>query len=280
MRTDADGGQYGVCIFADGSECEEWAFFRDECQPGLMEGDNDADGETAVATPAPNSPTLTHKIWILQAYPQPLVPDSVITLEFTEAGELHGTAGCNSYFSSYMIEDDTLTIGAIGSTEMWCEEMMEQEMAFLELLQNASKFELTPSSLIIHAPGGDLTFGLAEQTSLEGIKWTLNSIAQGDVVDSTPIDKDIYIQFNDGQAQGNAGCNGFFGSYKIDGDTLTLSEMGTTLMACDEEHSQREAEFHAALGAVTGFHIEWEQLILTDEAGNGRLFFTATEPAE
>jgi putative hemolysin len=33
MRTDADGGTYGVCIFLDGSECEEWAFYRGECQP-------------------------------------------------------------------------------------------------------------------------------------------------------------------------------------------------------------------------------------------------------
>lgn len=34
IRTDAEGGQYGVCIFDDGSECEEWAYFRGECQPG------------------------------------------------------------------------------------------------------------------------------------------------------------------------------------------------------------------------------------------------------
>ena len=27
-------GQYGVCVFPDGSECEEWAFFRGECQAG------------------------------------------------------------------------------------------------------------------------------------------------------------------------------------------------------------------------------------------------------
>lgn len=37
LRTDANGGQYGVCIFEDGSECEEWAFFRDECQPGQLD---------------------------------------------------------------------------------------------------------------------------------------------------------------------------------------------------------------------------------------------------
>ncbi len=33
IRSDADGGQYGVCIFSDGSECDEWAFFRGECKP-------------------------------------------------------------------------------------------------------------------------------------------------------------------------------------------------------------------------------------------------------
>jgi putative hemolysin len=27
------GGQVGYCIFPDGSECEEWAFFRGECKP-------------------------------------------------------------------------------------------------------------------------------------------------------------------------------------------------------------------------------------------------------
>ena len=34
MRTDASGGQYGVCQFDDGSECEDWAYFRGECEPG------------------------------------------------------------------------------------------------------------------------------------------------------------------------------------------------------------------------------------------------------
>jgi putative hemolysin len=27
------GGTAGYCIFPDGSECEEWAFYRGECQP-------------------------------------------------------------------------------------------------------------------------------------------------------------------------------------------------------------------------------------------------------
>lgn len=31
---DEPAGQSGVCIFADGSRCEEWAFFRGQCAPG------------------------------------------------------------------------------------------------------------------------------------------------------------------------------------------------------------------------------------------------------
>ncbi len=31
IRTAADGSQSGVCVFPDGSTCDEWAYFRGEC---------------------------------------------------------------------------------------------------------------------------------------------------------------------------------------------------------------------------------------------------------
>jgi putative hemolysin len=33
MRTEASG-TVGYCMFPDGTECEEWAFFRGDCAPG------------------------------------------------------------------------------------------------------------------------------------------------------------------------------------------------------------------------------------------------------
>ena len=33
IRTAADGSQYGICVFPDGSTCDEWAYFRGECGP-------------------------------------------------------------------------------------------------------------------------------------------------------------------------------------------------------------------------------------------------------
>lgn len=34
MREEA-GGTAGYCLFPDGTECEEWAFYRGECEPGM-----------------------------------------------------------------------------------------------------------------------------------------------------------------------------------------------------------------------------------------------------
>jgi putative hemolysin len=31
---DEAGGQVGYCIFSDGTECEEWAYYRSQCAPG------------------------------------------------------------------------------------------------------------------------------------------------------------------------------------------------------------------------------------------------------
>ncbi len=34
IKTAADGGQYGMCTFANGTSCEEWALYRNEgCEP-------------------------------------------------------------------------------------------------------------------------------------------------------------------------------------------------------------------------------------------------------
>jgi putative hemolysin len=39
IRTDPQGGQYGVCVFPDGSECHEWAYYRKCNAPQNCDGD-------------------------------------------------------------------------------------------------------------------------------------------------------------------------------------------------------------------------------------------------
>ena len=38
IRTASDGSQSGVCVFPDGSECDEWAYYRNECAPAAQGG--------------------------------------------------------------------------------------------------------------------------------------------------------------------------------------------------------------------------------------------------
>lgn len=57
FRQDASGGTYGVCVFVDKSECEEWAFFRGECKSG----DSLAINETTATT----EPAVVNSEWLV-----------------------------------------------------------------------------------------------------------------------------------------------------------------------------------------------------------------------
>lgn len=36
IQTAADGSQNGICVFPDGSACDEWAYYRGECNPATQ----------------------------------------------------------------------------------------------------------------------------------------------------------------------------------------------------------------------------------------------------
>lgn len=60
-RTAEDGSQYGVCIFSDGSECDEWAFYRGECEPAGQNGRPPS--PTEIPTAPPIDPALYQGWW-------------------------------------------------------------------------------------------------------------------------------------------------------------------------------------------------------------------------
>jgi putative hemolysin len=55
IRTADDGSQQGICVFPDGSTCDEWAYYRGECGPAPK--NPTPDQGTEVATPANSAPT-------------------------------------------------------------------------------------------------------------------------------------------------------------------------------------------------------------------------------
>ena len=61
LRTDATGGQSGICRFPDGSQCDEWAYFRGECGPATeaTAGPTPPPSPTRVASPTAVAPPDT-----------------------------------------------------------------------------------------------------------------------------------------------------------------------------------------------------------------------------
>jgi len=68
IRTAANGSQSGYCVFPDGGECDEWAYFRGECGPAAPSEPNSSPTEIPTARPIdPNEYqgwwTYTHAVY-------------------------------------------------------------------------------------------------------------------------------------------------------------------------------------------------------------------------
>lgn len=71
----------------------------------------------------------------------------------------------------------------------------------------------------------------APEPGLEGTTWELVKMDE-----MLPLaDTTITLTFNDGQAGGHSGCNSYGAAYEIDGDTLELEDLMSTMMYCQAE---------------------------------------------
>ena len=96
-----------------------------------------------------------------------------------------------------------------------------------------------------------------------------------------PIDKStITLNINeDGKLGGRSGCNVYGGTYGVENDALKISDIFSTMMACDEMTMQFEQTFHKVLSDATEFTEENGKLTLTDPKTKSILrFVRATEP--
>ena len=78
------------------------------------------------------------------------------TLEFPEEGRVAGQGSCNRFFGSVQLSGDSISFGALGSTRMACPEaVMAQESAYFKALQDAERYAIDGSSLLIYSRGTD-----------------------------------------------------------------------------------------------------------------------------
>ncbi|MDF1515013.1 MAG: META domain-containing protein [Anaerolineae bacterium] len=135
----------------------------DETQLVLSDGSGK---EVLVFSPMRHA-ALEDEVWVLTGWNtgsaiSSLIIDSEITLELAD-GQVSGTAGCNNYFGSYQLKDDTLSFGPIASTEIACMEpegVMEQETGYLKALAQVASFHIEGTALTMYDKAGTtlLTF--------------------------------------------------------------------------------------------------------------------------
>lgn len=114
--------------------------------------------------------------------------------------------------------------------------------------------------------------GESAAADLVGTNWTLTELegapaAQG--VRTTLI-------FNDeGGLGGNGGCNSYGGSVSLeDANGIDISEVFSTMMACEEPKMGQEQRYFRALEAATNFTLDGDVLTLSDDAANPLLVLT------
>ena len=120
---------------------------------------------------------------------------------------------------------------------------------------------------------------LPNENPLHGTGWTLTEFGPSDSLTAVLPNSELTLNFDDGQINGSAGCNSYFAEATVDGETISVGLIGSTLMACaDEALNQQETDFLAALAEVTSYTLADNRLTLN--YSDGILVFEVNEMVE
>lgn len=148
---------------------------------------------------------------------------------------MNGHSGCNNFTGGFNYEKGKLTAPQLASTMMMCTHE-NKEAEFLAVFKNPSKLSIDGLGNLILKQNGKEAMVLQktsdiDESSLEGT-WTLDRIVGGEV-ESLFVNKLPTIEFKEGRASGNGGCNRYSGQYELDGNVIKIGTLVSTRMACD-----------------------------------------------
>ena len=109
---------------------------------------------------------------------------------------------------------------------------------------------------------------------LDGTSWKLRAFSLVDEWIEPLANTELTLAFEDGQALGGAGCNRFFGDYKINDGTLEIGTLGATRMMCEENVMNQESNFLANLAEAQSYLIDDNGLTI-QLGGGAELVFDA-----
>lgn len=110
-------------------------------------------------------------------------------------------------------------------------------------------------------------------STLETGTWQLQDYAGETGYQTVILGTTITAKFADGTLTGNAGCNSYFGSYTVNDTQLTISQTGSTMMACDPPVMDQEQAYLSLLGEVSSYAVSEGQLTFKNSKGQGILIY-------
>jgi heat shock protein HslJ len=233
--------------------------------------------EEATAAPAEVAPQpavaagldLVGTNWVLTSLNGgPALADATVTLQFGADGSATGSDGCNRYVFGFTQDGVNLTFSPAGaSTMMMCPEpegVMEQAAAYAAALTATTNFSGNQSQLALLAGNQIIATFAADVQDLAGSEWDVVQYNNGRMaVVSILNGTELTALFGDtGELSGSAGCNQYIGSYTIDGNTIQIGQLGSTMRLCPEPEGimEQEQAFMAALQSAATFSIEGDML--------------------
>ena len=230
----------------------------------------------------PQQSTSLEGSWLLTELDRNPVPSDANIYMIVDSDRLSGNDGCNQFSASYTLNGNSFSIGEDSmSTLMACEgPVMQRADEFNKSLQNSAKYKLTNNQLQLLDKGGEvLAVFEAQNQELAGTSWLATFVlteSSDNVSSLSSIQaaQSTLIFGTEGQLNGNAGCNDYFANYKVDGDTLTISDTGATAKLCGEGLMADETAFLTALNKVVSYQITGTSLQLRDVDDNTLISFT------
>ena len=88
---------------------------------------------------------------------------------------------------------------------------------------------------------------------LEGTSWRLNTLGGASLLPGT----EITLTFEEGQVRGSSGCNTYGGSYRVDDDKISMTDLYNTEMACMDPQGvmDQETEYLELLRDAQAFEV-------------------------
>lgn len=250
------------------------------------------DNPSAGATGATESTDLDGRTFISSGITgHELVEGSVVRMAF-EGGQLSVQAGCNNLFAAYAVEQQTLRVATMGSTQMGCEQdLMDQDQWLAGFLEGGPTAVVDGDELTLSDGATELVLTdrvVADpDRPLVGTTWQLESHRSDDAVSHVAGMEKATLRFDgQGRLQVHTGCNRGSATYAVEGDTVVIGPVMLTRMACPEPAMQIETLLTQAIDQQTlSVSIEADRLTLKstgegdDGSGSGLGLRAVPDPA-